>query len=211
MSGHSANSGHSTPGATTGRSTPAPSASAYSTISGHSTTTANLSGSITSSYAASNHSLSSHHTVQSSRNASSQQADRVPNEFHFPRPSNEEIDRLFFDLVQSRNLDHAGSLSARNSMTQQASVNSAVARATATLPIDTKWQMVEADRKAKWEKARKQQRKEIEAIRSGRPRSQARTVDRSQPEYIVRKMLDRDISVSDLTTLNVSIRSNAAE
>jgi len=136
-------------------------------------------------------------------------------EFNFPRPSDQQVEELFAQLVENRDLDHnnavpaaAMSMSSRHS-TQ--SVSSAVARTTATLSINTKWQMVEADARSRFEAEKRRKKKEEDAVRAGRSRKSAAAIPRDSPQYIIRKVLDNQLTTGHLGTLNVSLRTQPLE
>lgn len=134
-------------------------------------------------------------------------------EFAFPRPSDNEIERMFQVLVENRDLDQSSnvvpSISSRHSgfSTMSGVSSSAVARTTSTLSVDTKFQMVEADARSRWDTARRHKAKEEEAVKMGRGRRSAAAIPRDSPEYIIRKVLDDKLTQQHLTTLNVSLRT----
>jgi cytokinesis protein len=125
------------------------------------------------------------------------------------RPPDSEIEERFQELLENRDMDSAhvtpSHTSSRSSMsTSQASI----AKSAAALPIETKWQMVESDARAKYENARKSRRKEAEMIKSGKvKKGGAPAVDKDSPEWYLKKILDGTITAQHLSTLNVSLRT----
>jgi cytokinesis protein len=135
-------------------------------------------------------------------------------EFHFPRPADRLVEELFAQLVENRDLDNNNVVPVPSSMSSRhstQSVASAVARTTATLNVNTKWQMVEADARSRWETEKRRKFKEDEAVRMGRGRKSAAALSRDSPQYIIRKVLDNQLSKSHLSTLNVSLRTQPLE
>jgi cytokinesis protein len=144
----------------------------------------------------------------------------LTDEFSFPRPSDEEVEQRFLELVRNRDLDHdftgspSPSLSSRTAKSrgaQRASTQtiSAGARATSTLSISTKWQMVEAEARQQWEKRKKQQKQLLaDGFRAGRGKKPVEaTISRDSPEWFIRKVLDNQLTHQDLVTLGVSLRT----
>lgn len=119
---------------------------------------------------------------------------------------------MFAELVNNRDIEGGSianaSVSSRHS-TQ--SVASAVARTTQTLGVNTKWQMVEADARSRFETQKRHKAKEDEAVRMGRGRRSAAALSRDSPEYIIRKVLDNQLAKNHLATLNVSLRTQPLE
>lgn len=130
-------------------------------------------------------------------------------EFCFPRPSDAQIEDLFAELVENRDLDHnnAAPVPTVSSRHSTQSVASAVARTTSTLSVNTKWQMVEADARARWERKKRDMAKEEEAVRRGQGRKSAAALSRDSPQYIIRKVLVNQLTKQHLSTLNVSLRT----
>lgn len=166
-----------------------------------------------STYAPSSYAPSIHHAAPVyPSSATSHSTARVTDEFHFPRPSDEEVEQRFFELVRNRDLEQhptstsspVPSMSSRHS-TQ--TISSAGARATSTLSTNTKWQMVEADARSRWESARERKRKEDEAVKMGRSKKSAAALTRDSPEWFIRKVLDNSLNQSHLVTLGVSLRT----
>lgn len=139
-------------------------------------------------------------------------ASRHTDNFHFPRPDDETVEAMFAELVNNRDIEGGSianaSVSSRHS-TQ--SVASAVARTTQTLGVNTKWQMVEADARSRFETQKRHKAKEDEAVRMGRGRRSAAALSRDSPEYIIRKVLDNQLAKNHLATLNVSLRTQPLE
>lgn len=172
-----------------------------------------------STYASSTYAPSIQHSAAPSTpvypsSVNSQSTARVTEEFHFPRPSDEEVEQRFFDLVKNRDLDqHHASASTSSPVPSMSSrhstqtISSAGARATSTLSTNTKWQMVQADARSRWENARERKRKEDEAVRMGRSRQSAAALTRDSPEYFIRKVLDNQLNHQHLVTLGVSLRT----
>lgn len=170
-----------------------------------------------SNYAPSTYAASTYTPSIYTPSIASQSTTRLTDEFNFPRPSDEEVEQRFLELVRNRDLDHdhvsspASSLSSRttNSRGQRSSVQtiSAGARATSTLSISTKWQMVEADARSRWDSARRQKQKEDEALKMGRGRKSAAAISRDSPEWFIRKVLDNQLNHQHLVTLGVSLRT----
>lgn len=137
---------------------------------------------------------------------------RVSEEFHFPRPPDHEIDDLFQRLVESRN---PGNGSAGPAVNARASTSSQlnIAKTAASLPIDTKWQMVEGDARARYEAARAKRRKEEELVRTGKiaKRGTAGAVMKNSPEWFLKKCLDGTLTVEHVKTLIISLRTQPLE
>ena len=113
--------------------------------------------------------------------------------FHLPRPPNGDIEAMFQELLQNRGMDIAGaSISSRTSIDSLASVQ----RSAASLPIDTKWQMVEADARARWETS---------TSRAGKRTTTA--ASKNSPEWFLKKILDGSVNAAHLGMLDVSLRS----
>jgi cytokinesis protein len=137
-------------------------------------------------------------------------------EFNFPRPTDKQVEELFAQLVENRDLDNSSAAPPSMAMSMSSrystqSVASAVARTTATLNVNTKWQMVEADARFRWEAEKRRKVKEEEAVRMGRGRKSAAALSRDSPQYIIRKVLDNQLTKQHLTTLDVSLRTQPLE
>ena len=118
---------------------------------------------------------------------------------------------MFQDLLSSRSLDtQTPTLSSRAST---ASTNSQanIARTAASLPLDTKWQMVESDARARWEAAQDLKRKEEDTPRIKGKRATTSTAMKSSPEWFITKIMDDSITVQHLTMLEVSLRTLPVE
>ena len=137
---------------------------------------------------------------------------RMSEEFHFPRPSDADVDELFQRLLQTRNLEEIPSganVSSRNSASSQINI----AKTAASLSADIKWQMIEADARTRHDAAREVRRKEEEMVRSGKvaKRGTASAVMKNSPEWFLKKVLDGTITTAHISTLNVSLRSQPLE
>ena len=135
---------------------------------------------------------------------------KLSEEFNFPRPSNIEIEHLFQQLLENRDLDashtQVPSISSRTSVSSLSQSN--IAKTTASLPMETKWQMVESDARARWEQQREMRRKEEELLRSGKAKRGAAGVHvKNSPEWYLKKVLDGTLTTQHLVTLNVSLRT----
>lgn len=133
---------------------------------------------------------------------------RLSEEFTFPRPSDLEVEHMFQQLLENRDLDsvHSAvpSISSRSSMSSQTNI----AKTTSTLPIETKWQMVESDARARWDMQRDQRRKEEELLKTGKAkRGTAGVVIKNSPEWFLKKVMDGTITTQHLSTLIVSLRT----
>jgi len=178
-----------------------PSFSQTSLSSRHSTTTPNGRSSTSgpSSYIAPAHNL-----------GSSMAVNRLFEEFTFPRPPDVEVENLFQQLLENRDLDtshtQVPSISSRNSTSSISYTN--IARTTTSLPVETKWQMVESDARAQWEQEKDKRRKEDELIRSGRAKPGTAGVHvKNSPEWFLKKVLNGTLTTQHLMTLNVSLRT----
>jgi len=101
------------------------------------------------------------------------------NDFVFPRPSDEEIEALFENVVRTRDLTNLPPLT-----------------------IDQKWSMVESDERLRFndEKAREEQAKKVpEQSRSG-------MIEERSPEWYLVKFMDKTITPKDASGLLVSLR-----
>ena len=101
------------------------------------------------------------------------------NDFVFPRPSDEEIEALFENVVRTRDLSNLPPLT-----------------------IDQKWSMVESDERLRFndEKAREEQAKKVpEQSRSG-------MIEEKSPEWYLVKFMDKTITPKDASGLLVSLR-----
>ena len=152
-----------------------------------------------SSYAASIHTFSSNKATQ-----------RLSEEFDFPRPSDGAIEDMFQTLLENRDLDKScsqvPSISSRNSLTSPSLVN--VAKHTSALPIETKWQMVASDARARHDQAKEQRKREEEMLKAGKSkRGSAGVHVKNSPEWFLKKVLDGSLTAQHLVTLNVSLRS----
>jgi len=138
---------------------------------------------------------------------------RLSEEYHFPRPSDAEVDRLFQNLLDTRNIDeHPSSgpaLSSRASNLSQINI----AKTAANLPVDIKWQMVESDARAKHDAAKQSRRREEEMAKSGRvvKKGTAPAVQKNSPQWFLKKIMDGSINPSHFSTLGVSIRTQPKE
>jgi len=135
---------------------------------------------------------------------------RPTEEFDFPRPPDTDTEQLFQQLLENRDLDSSHSqvpsISSRNSLSSMSQSN--IAKTTALLPIETKWQMVESDARARWEQQREMRRKEEDLVKSGRTkRGTAGDHVKNSPEWFLKKVLDGTLTTQHLTTLNVSLRT----
>lgn len=102
-----------------------------------------------------------------------------PDEFDFPRPTDEEVEALFEQVKLTRGLD------------------------VRDLPIDQKWNLVKSDWQIRWkeEKARDEQTKRQHE--SG----QAGAILAETPEWYVKKFLDKTVTPKQASSLQVSLRS----
>ncbi len=101
------------------------------------------------------------------------------NDFVFPRPSDEEIEALFENVMRTRDLSNLPHLT-----------------------IDQKWSMVESDERLRFneERAREEQAKKVpEQSRSG-------MIEERSPEWYLVKFMDRTITPKDASGLLVSLR-----
>lgn len=135
---------------------------------------------------------------------------RLSEEFSFARPADIEVESLFQQLVENRDLDstvHIPSISTRNTVTSASQVS--IAKTAASLPIATKWQMVESDARARWETEKAMRKKEDELLRTGKvgKRGTAGVHVKNSPEWFLKKVLDGTLTVQLLATLNVSLRT----
>lgn len=133
---------------------------------------------------------------------------RLSEEFSFTRPPDHEVDKLFEELLSSRNVDESTALS-RSSASSQVNI----AKTAASLSTDIKWQMVESDRRARWDAAKIKQRKEDESVRSGKAakRGTAAVVVKNSPEWFLKKCLDGTLTADHVRTLSVSLRTQPYE
>ena len=137
---------------------------------------------------------------------------RLSEEFHLSRPNDEEVNKLFQQLIETRNVDdHSTSTPSltRTSVSSQATV----AQGTANLPADIKWQMIEADARARYDAEQHKRRKEDEMLRSGKAskRGTASAVVKNSPEWFLKKILDGSITSQHISTLTVSLRTQPYE
>jgi cytokinesis protein len=151
-----------------------------------------------STYAPSLHSLSS--TMMT----------RLSGEFEASRPSDAEVETMFQQLLENRDLNashsQVPSISSRNSTSSISQSN--IAKTTASLPMETKRQMVESDARARWEHQKEMRRKEEEHLRSGKAkRGTAGSHVKNSPEWFLKKVLDGSLTTQHLATLNVSLRT----
>ena len=157
------------------------------------------SGPRTSSYVPSIHSI-----------GSTMALNQPSEEFHFPRPQDAEVEDLFRHLLEDRDLDashsQVPSISSRNSVASISQSN--VAKTTASLPMETKWQMVESDARARWDQAKELRRKEEEILRSGKAKKGTGNVHaKNSPEWFLKKVLNGTLTTQHLATLNISLRT----
>lgn len=174
------------------------------------------------SFSGSTHSSKTTHTVVTPRSGHSNYApsisstsgiagSRLSEEFSFPRPSDAEIEHRFQQLLENRDLDAdrgaTPTLSSRSSVGSSASI----ARSAASLPVETKWQMVESDARARWDANRAARRKEEELLRSGKAKRGTGVIVKNSPEWFLRKILDGALTLQHLSTLQVSLRTSPLE
>jgi cytokinesis protein len=103
------------------------------------------------------------------------------NDFVFPRPSDEEIEALFENVIRTRDLSNLPPLS-----------------------IDQKWSMVESDERLRFneERVREEQAKKVpEQSRSG-------MIEEKSPEWYLVKFMDKTITPKDASGLLVSLRGH---
>ena len=137
---------------------------------------------------------------------------RVSEEFHFPRPDDHGIEEMFQRLLATRDVDaretSLPTVSSRASVSSQINI----VNATSSLPIETKWQMLESDARARWEAKKESKRKEDEMVRTGKmKRGTAGVVLKNSPEWFLKKVLDGTLTTHHLSTLSVSIRTQPLE
>ena len=147
---------------------------------------------ITSTYAPSVRSL-----------ASSLGEERHADEYHYPRPSDTEIEALFRQLIESRSVETSKSANpSRNSA--QANIQ----RTTSHLSVDIKWEMVEADARARWEASREGKRRQDDPTKSGKGRKPAGTAGvQHPPAWFLKKIVDGTITLQNMASLEVSLRT----
>jgi cytokinesis protein len=134
-------------------------------------------------------------------------ASRSTDDFSFPRPSDSEVEALYVRLLENSDVDAARTVPSLSSRNSASSAMSSVAHsAAASLPIETKWQLVHSDAKKRWEEARKARRKEDEMLRSGKKGTSA-VVVKNSPEWYLKKMLDGNVTRELLSSLHVSLRT----
>lgn len=140
-------------------------------------------------------------------------SNRLPEEYHFPRPSDAEVDRLFHHLLDTRNIDEHSTSSPALSSRASSSSQINIAKTAANLPVDIKWQMVESDARAKHDSAKESRRRAEEMAKSGRiaKRGTAPAVQKNSPQWFLKKIMDGTINPSHLSTLGVSIRTQPKE
>jgi len=135
---------------------------------------------------------------------------RLSGEFEASRPSDAEVETMFQQLLENRDLNashsQVPSISSRNSTSSISQSN--IAKTTASLPMETKRQMVESDARARWEHQKEMRRKEEEHLRSGKAkRGTAGSHVKNSPEWFLKKVLDGSLTTQHLATLNVSLRT----
>jgi cytokinesis protein len=153
---------------------PQPSASATLRPSSSSTTRSDNRSSRSTFQTESHSSNSHHHFPHLHRHG-------TMNDFVFPRPSDEEIEALFENVVRTRDLTNLPPLS-----------------------IDQKWSMVESDERLRFneEKVREEQAKKVpEQSRSG-------MIEERSPEWYLVKFMDKTITPKDASGLLVSLRGH---
>ncbi|CAG8754927.1 8799_t:CDS:2, partial [Funneliformis caledonium] len=94
-----------------------------------------------------------------------------------PRPSDDEIENLFLDLMNKRDLNKLSDSQRK------------------LIPVDQKWVLVKNDML--------QEEKSL----SNPTNIVASAHDKNTPEYYLKKILDRSITVEDLNSLGVSLRT----
>lgn len=108
-------------------------------------------------------------------------------EFHFPRPSDSEIDALFEDVKATRDL---GPLNDK-------------------LSPDQKWLIVVSDEQARWIEDKKRAESEAARNRSimmGQTPA-ASTYSKDSPEWYLKKFMDKTITHKHVASLCVSLRT----
>ena len=165
---------HSLPPLPGTSSPPQPSASATLRPSSSSTTRSDNRSSRATFQTEPNTSHSHHHFPHLHRHG-------TMNDFVFPRPSDEEIEALFENVVRTRDLSNLPPLT-----------------------IDQKWSMVESDERLRFndERAREEQAKKVpEQSRSG-------MIEEKSPEWYLVKFMDKTITPKDASGLLVSLRGH---
>lgn len=135
---------------------------------------------------------------------------RIDEEFSFPRPPDHDIEDRFQALLRTRDID-AGTPppgAARGSIASQAGL-STIAKTAANISIDMKWQMVESDARAKWQRDKEVRRREDELLRSGKAgkRATVSVAEKNSPQWFLKKVLDDTLTVQDLVALHTSLRT----
>lgn len=105
----------------------------------------------------------------------------VHDDFEFPRPSNDEVEALFEHVRQTRDLG-----------------------AMPDLNIDRKWQIVYNDEHIRWKDEKK-----LEETRKYQDAGQTYdSVAKESPEWYIKKFLDKSITVKQVSSLHVSLRTS---
>ncbi|WVQ98293.1 hypothetical protein IAU59_005416 [Kwoniella sp. CBS 9459] len=131
-------------------------------------------------------------------------------DFHFPRPSDTEVEALFQQLLENRDLDSSQSrgvptISSRSSIS---STISNIARTASSIPVDSKWQMVEADARNRFESAKVVKRKEEELHKLGKGKGiDPRALHKASAEWYLTKALDGKLTAEHLRALDISLRT----
>ncbi|KAJ3860420.1 hypothetical protein EV359DRAFT_49140 [Lentinula novae-zelandiae] len=102
-----------------------------------------------------------------------------PDEFEFPRPTDDEIEALFEQVKLTRGVDDLN------------------------LPVEQKWNLVKSDLHIRWKEEKTRDEQAKRQIETGQ--SSAIIVD--TPEWYVRKFLDKTITPKQASSLQVSLRS----
>lgn len=150
------------------------------------------------------------HTLVTPRSNYAPSNPRLSEEYSFARPPDYEIDRMFEELISTRNVDSIGPSTSRSSVSST-NTQANLAKTTATMSVEVKWQMVESDHRARWDAAKMRQRKEEELLRSGKASKRATTVVKNSPEWFLKKCLDGTLTADHVRTLSVSIRTQPYE
>ncbi|THH29601.1 hypothetical protein EUX98_g4591 [Antrodiella citrinella] len=136
-----------------------------------------------SNYTSSLTSPDSHHRHLS---ITSHLARLIPEEFNFPRPTNdEEIEVLFENVWRERQLGEQPSLS-----------------------LEQKWNMVLSNERMLWEESKKKEEQARKQLESGQA---VQIIQQETPEWYIKKFMDKTITAKQAGALQVSLRSNKVE
>lgn len=121
--------------------------------------------------------------------------------YNFPRPSDDEVEKMFARLIETRDFGSSAQLPTLSSRASVASTTSA-AGAVSNLSTTMKWTLIDADARKQYDAKRKND----EAVKSGKARGEG-VIVKNSPEWFLNKIMTKNFTKDHFNKLSVSLRT----